>query len=325
MDGLEFLRLLEGKYESIVITGNATLNKAIDSIRLGVKDFFQKPFKPELLLESIYRTKKVLEFQKKHPLEKPLKKPHKHSFLATSKALEESKRQALKVASTDANVMLLGESGVGKEVFAHFIHQHSQRSKHPFIAINMSAIPEHLLESELFGYQKGAFTDATAPKMGLFESAHKGTIFLDEIAEMPIQLQSKLLRVVQEKEITRLGDNKSVKIDVRFISATNANMKEKIAAKEFREDLFFRLQIVPIVIAPLRERVEEILPIAEIKLKEVCDAYHLGSKSFSKNAAKRLLEYSWHGNVRELLGVVERAAILSEGSEIQEKDLFLER
>ncbi len=325
MDGLEFLRLLEGKYESIVITGNATLNKAIDSIRLGVKDFFQKPFKPELLLESIYRTKKVLEFQKKHPLEKPLKKLHKHSFLATSKALEESKRQALKVASTDANVMLLGESGVGKEVFAHFIHQHSQRSKHPFIAINMSAIPEHLLESELFGYQKGAFTDATAPKMGLFESANKGTIFLDEIAEMPIQLQSKLLRVVQEKEITRLGDNKSVKIDVRFISATNANMKEKIAAKEFREDLFFRLQIVPIVIAPLRERVEEILPIAEIKLKEVCDAYHLGPKSFSKNATKRLLEYSWHGNVRELLGVVERAAILSEGAEIQEKDLFLER
>ncbi|GAA8297777.1 transcriptional activator FlgR [Helicobacter pylori] len=325
MDGLEFLRLLESKYESIVITGNATLNKAIDSIRLGVKDFFQKPFKPELLLESIYRTKKVLEFQKKHPLEKPLKKTHKHSFLATSKALEESKRQALKVASTDANVMLLGESGVGKEVFAHFIHQHSQRSKHPFIAINMSAIPDHLLESELFGYQKGAFTDATAPKMGLFESAHKGTIFLDEIAEMPIQLQSKLLRVVQEKEITRLGDNKSVKIDVRFISATNANMKEKIAAKEFREDLFFRLQIVPIVIAPLRERVEEILPIAEIKLKEVCDAYHLGPKSFSKNASKRLLEYSWHGNVRELLGVVERAAILSEGAEIQEKDLFLER
>ncbi len=325
MDGLEFLRLLEGKYESIVITGNATLNKAIDSIRLGVKDFFQKPFKPELLLESIYRTKKVLEFQKKHPLEKPLKKLHKHSFLATSKALEESKRQALKVASTNANVMLLGESGVGKEVFAHFIHQHSQRSKHPFIAINMSAIPEHLLESELFGYQKGAFTDATAPKMGLFESAHKGTIFLDEIAEMPIQLQSKLLRVVQEKEITRLGDNKSVKIDVRFISATNANMKEKIAVKEFREDLFFRLQIVPIVIAPLRERVEEILPIAEIKLKEVCDAYHLGPKSFSKNATKCLLEYSWHGNVRELLGVVERAAILSEGSEIQEKDLFLER
>lgn len=325
MDGLEFLRLLEGKYESIVITGNATLNKAIDSIRLGVKDFFQKPFKPELLLESIYRTKKVLEFQKKYPLEKPLKKPHKHSFLAASKALEESKRQALKVASTDANVMLLGESGVGKEVFAHFIHQHSQRSKHPFIAINMSAIPEHLLESELFGYQKGAFTDATAPKMGLFESANKGTIFLDEIAEMPFQLQSKLLRVVQEKEITRLGDNKSVKIDVRFISATNANMKEKIATKEFREDLFFRLQIVPITIAPLRERVEEILPIAEIKLKEVCDAYHLGPKSFSKNATKRLLEYSWHGNVRELLGVVERAAILSEGAEIQEKDLFLER
>lgn len=325
MDGLEFLRLLEGKYESIVITGNATLNKAIDSIRLGVKDFFQKPFKPELLLESIYRTKKVLEFQKKHPLEKPLKKPHKHSFLATSKALEETKRQALKVASTDANVMLLGESGVGKEVFAHFIHQHSQRSKHPFIAINMSAIPEHLLESELFGYQKGAFTDATAPKMGLFESANKGTIFLDEIAEMPFQLQSKLLRVVQEKEITRLGDNKSVKIDVRFISATNANMKEKIASKEFREDLFFRLQIVPITIAPLRERVEEILPIAEIKLKEVCEAYHLGAKSFSKNATKRLLEYSWHGNVRELLGVVERAAILSERTEIQEKDLFLER
>ena len=176
MDGLEFLRTLNGRYEAIVITGNATLNKAVESIRLGVKDFFQKPFEPELLLEAILRTKKLLEFQKKQKNTPEVSKntskkdasKSKHSFIASSPALEKAKALAQKAALTDASVLLLGQSGVGKEVFANFIHQESSRSQAPFIAINMAAIPEHLLESELFGYEKGAFTDATAPKAGLF-------------------------------------------------------------------------------------------------------------------------------------------------------------
>ncbi|BCZ19857.1 Transcriptional activator of flagella proteins FlgR [Helicobacter sp. NHP19-012] len=322
MDGLEFLRKLEGRFEAIVITGNATLNKAIESIRLGVKDFFQKPFKPELLLESIYRSKKVLEFHKIHPVNKSCKKEF---FIATSQALEAVKKQALKAAITDASVFLQGPSGVGKEVFAHFIHENSKRKGAPFVAINMAAIPEHLLESELFGFEKGAFTDATSAKAGLFESAHKGSVFLDEISEMTLKLQSKLLRAIQEKEIVRLGSHKPIKIDVRFISATNTQILEKIQVKEFREDLFFRLNTIPLKIPPLKERKEEILPLAEWKLQEVLCTYDLGQKCFSEQAKECLLNYTWHGNVRELLSVVERAAILSEGAQISEKDLFLER
>lgn len=330
MDGLEFLRVLDGKYEAIVITGNATLNKAIDSIRLGVKDFFQKPFKPELLLEAIYRSKKLMEF-KNFQNNKPAKtnnaktaSKEKHLFIASSKNLSDAQKIAQKVATTDASVLLLGQSGVGKEVFANFIHQNSHRKNAPFVAINMAAIPEHLLESELFGYEKGAFTDATASKAGLFESADGGSVFLDEIGEMPLSLQSKILRAIQEKEITRLGSAKNIKINVRFISATNADIKKKIQNNEFREDLFFRLQTVPIHIPPLKERKEEIIPLAEWKLENICEQYGFDKKSFSQEAKNCLLSYEWYGNIRELLSVVERATILSETNQIKEADLFLE-
>ncbi|PAF53165.1 AAA family ATPase [Helicobacter sp. 13S00482-2] len=329
MDGLEFLRVLNGRYEAIVITGNATLNKAIESIRLGVKDFFQKPFEPELLLEAIYRSKKLIEFQKNYQ-QKPNspksldKSTQVNEFIATSEALQSVIKMAQKVALTDASVLLLGESGVGKEVFAKFIHNHSPRKQNPFIAINMAAIPDHLLESELFGYEKGAFTDASVSKAGLFECANGGSVFLDEIGEMPLSLQSKLLRAIQEKEITRLGSAKNIKIDVRFISATNANLKQKVQDGEFREDLFFRLQTVPICIPPLKDRIEEILPLAYWKLENVLQQYNFPPKNFSEGAKKKMLEYQWYGNIRELLSVVERATILSEGDFIEEEDLFLE-
>ncbi|MWV61941.1 response regulator [Helicobacter saguini] len=330
MDGLEFLTQLNGRYEAIVITGNATLNKAIESIRLGVKDFFQKPFEPQDLLNAIYRSKKILQFNKEHTSGAKNSgsvanaKKNKKLFKSTSSRLEEAKSLALKVAPTDASVLLLGASGVGKEVFAKFIHENSKRAAAPFLALNMAAIPEHLLESELFGYEKGAFTDATAPKPGLLESAQGGTVFLDEIGEMPLGLQAKLLRALQEKEIIRLGSSKTIKIDVRFISATNANIQEKIANNEFREDLFFRLQTVLIKIPPLRERSEEILPLAQIHLQEVCEAYGFSQKCFDDSAKERLLAYSWPGNIRELLSVVERACILSEGNTITAKDLYLD-
>ncbi|WP_104745247.1 sigma-54-dependent transcriptional regulator [Helicobacter pullorum] len=321
MDGIEFLRTLNGRYEALIITGNATLNKAIDSIRLGVKDFLTKPFDIETLVEAIHRAKKAKEIITKTPKKNMIEQ--KHSFIATSPALQKALNLANKAAKTDASVLLLGESGVGKELFANYIHNNSPRVKAPFVAINMAAIPENLLESELFGYEKGAFTDATEGRAGKFENANGGTIFLDEIGEMPANLQAKLLRVLQEKEVVRLGSNKPIKVDIRFVAATNADIQKKIKKGEFREDLFFRLQTIPINIPALRERLEEIIPLCEWKLEEVDKQYGIGKKKWGKGAKEQLLSYRWPGNIRELLSVVERAAILCENDTIMPEDLFL--
>lgn len=323
MDGIEFLNQLDGKYESIVITGNATLNRAVEALRLGAKDFITKPFEVETLVEAIKRSKKVREVVGTKAILDD-NNDTKRGFLGTSVALEKALIMAKRAAITDASVLLLGESGVGKELFANYIHDNSKRSTAPFIAINMAAIPDNLLESELFGYEKGAFTDAQEARAGKFELANGGTIFLDEMGEMPIKLQAKLLRALQEKEITRLGSSKSIKIDVRVISATNANLKNKIKDGEFREDLYYRLNTIPIHIAPLRERKDEILDIANKILENTCKKYNLDTKRFSNDAQEELLVYAWPGNIRELISVVERAAILSDGVDIHKYDLFLD-
>jgi len=328
MDGLEFIKRLDGKFDVIIMTGNATLNKAIESVRLGVKDFLTKPFDAQTLYEAI---KRVEILRRKLPAAS-LKAAQNGSnlqadstdFVASSPALANALNLASRVAKTDASAMLMGESGVGKELFAKFIHKNSPRKDGPFIAINMAAIPENLIESELFGFEKGAFTDASAMKKGQFELASGGTLFLDEIGEMPLNLQPKLLRAIQEREITRLGATKSIKIDVRIVSATNADLPELIQSGKFREDLFYRLNTVPVAIPPLRERKEEILPIAERFLKQSCEEFNLGAKSFSEAAVKELENYDFPGNIRELISVVQRAAILSEGEEIQPGDLFLQ-
>ncbi|WP_122874389.1 sigma-54-dependent transcriptional regulator [Campylobacter showae] len=328
MDGLEFIKRLDGKFDVIIMTGNATLNKAIESVRLGVKDFLTKPFDAQTLYEAI---KRVEILRRKLPAAS-LKAAQNGSnlqadstdFVASSPALANALNLASRVAKTDASAMLMGESGVGKELFAKFIHKNSPRKDGPFIAINMAAIPENLIESELFGFEKGAFTDASAMKKGQFELASGGTLFLDEIGEMPLNLQPKLLRAIQEREITRLGATKSLKIDVRIVSATNANLPAMISEGKFREDLFYRLNTVPVAIPPLRERKEEILPIAERFLRQSCEEFSLGAKSFSEAAVKELENYDFPGNIRELISVVQRAAILSEDEEIQPGDLFLQ-
>lgn len=320
INGIDFLKKLDGKYEAIIITGYASLGVALDAIRLGVKDFFIKTeLDIDLLVQAIKRTQKEKKIKSKV---KPTKINNEINL--DGKNLDSIKNIALKSAKSDVNVLLLGESGVGKEVFAKFIHNHSARSNEPFVAINMAALPENLLESELFGYEKGAFTDATQAKMGLFELANKGSIFLDEIGDMPIALQAKLLRAIQEKEITRLGGTKSIKINVRFISATNANIYEKMQDHQFREDLFYRLQTIIIEIPPLRERQDEIINIANSHLKEVANIYQCGDKKLSNEAIEALLSYKWPGNIRELLSIIERATILSEGKYITKDDLFLE-
>ena len=319
MDGIEFVKKLNGKFEVIMMTGNATLNRAIDSIRLGVKDFITKPFEIETLIEAIERSRVIREQSKKSPLKKEIKK----EFVANSNSIKQALDIALKVAKTDASVLLLGESGVGKEEFANFIHKNSNRAKQPFVAINMSAIPENLVESELFGYEKGAFTDAVNQKIGLFESANGGTLFLDEIAEMPYHLQAKLLRVLQEKEMFRLGGTKPIKLDIRVISATNKNLKNFIEEGKFREDLFYRLNTIPLNIPPLRERKDDIIPISEMVLDKVIKNYNLDNKVLSDEVKNELLTYEWPGNVRELISVIERAVILSD-KVITPKDLFLD-
>jgi len=321
MDGIEFAKNLDGKFEIIFITGNATLTRAIESIQLGVKDFLLKPFEIETLIAAIERSATV---QKKRPKSSSKCALKSGSLSGTSPALEKLLSHIDKAARTDASIMLLGESGVGKEVFACHIHEKSFRFDKPFIAINMAAIPENLIESELFGFEKGSFTDAVETKMGQFELAQGGTLFLDEIAEMPYPLQAKLLRVLQEREIRRLGSSKSIKIDVRIITATNANLQQNIQEGKFREDLYYRLNTIPLSIPPLRERREEILPIAHSVLEQNCLQYNFGSKTFDDEARAALQLYRWPGNIRELISVVERAAILSDGDSIGVEDLFLE-
>jgi two-component system NtrC family response regulator len=321
MDGIEFVKSLQGKYEVIFITGNATLTRAIESIQLGVKDFLLKPFAIETLIAAIQRSANVQQKVKQSGAKCTLKAG---TFLGTSPALEKLLTYIDKAARTDASVMLLGESGVGKEVFACHIHDKSLRNDKPFIAINMAAIPENLIESELFGFEKGSFTDATETKIGQFELANGGTLFLDEIAEMPYPLQAKLLRVLQEREIRRLGSSKSTKIDVRVITATNANLQQNIQDGKFREDLYYRLNTIPLSIPPLRDRREEIIPIATAILEQNCIQYGFSAKKFDIKAIEALELYTWPGNIRELISVVERSAILSDTNVIGVEDLFLE-
>jgi two-component system, NtrC family, response regulator len=321
MDGIEFVKTLGGRYDVIIMTGNATLSRAIESIQLGVKDFLLKPFEIETLVTAIKRSDQV---QKRIKAAPKRAKASRGGFLAESPALNSLLAMTDRAARTDATVLLMGESGVGKEVFARYIHAQSPRAKKPFVAINMAAIPDNLIESELFGFEKGAFTDAVEAKAGQFEAANGGTVFLDEIGEMPYGVQAKLLRAIQEREVRRLGSSKPISIDIRIVSATNADLARKIAEDAFREDLYYRLNTIPLQIPPLRERQEEILAIAESVLAENCERYGFAPKRFSDDATAQLLEYRWPGNIRELISVVERAAILSEGDEITPDTLFLE-
>ncbi|HIP14415.1 MAG TPA: sigma-54-dependent Fis family transcriptional regulator [Sulfurimonas autotrophica] len=320
MDGIEFIKELNGRYEVIIMTGNATLSRAIESIHLGVKDFLLKPFDIDTLVNAIKREEVVQKVKKSIPKSKQATT----DFLGSSKVLTKVLSIADKASKTDASILLLGESGVGKEVFASYIHKNSLRAKKPFVAINMAAIPENLIESELFGFEKGAFTDAIEAKAGQFELANGGTLFLDEIGEMPYKVQAKLLRALQEKEVRRLGSSKSIKIDVRIISATNANLDEKIKNGEFREDLYYRLNTIPLHIPPLRERKDEILDIAQAMIIQNCQKYGFANKTLSNSAKSELLSYNWPGNIRELLSVVERSVILSENNEIQKDELYLD-
>lgn len=246
-----------------------------------------------------------------------------HTFVGFSEIIQKMLTMAKKIAATDSSVLLLGESGVGKELFAEQIHIHSNRSTKPLIRVNCAALPDHLLESELFGHVKGAFTDAVHDRRGRFELADEGTIFLDEIGEIPINLQTKLLRVIENKKFEKVGSSESTTVDVRIVAATNKNLEEAIKDGSFRKDLYYRLNVLPLSIPPLRDRKDDIPPLADFFLKKTNREIKKQIEGFTEDALEELLSYSWPGNVRELQNAVERAAVLCSDKYISSKDLFL--
>ncbi|HHJ13531.1 MAG TPA: sigma-54-dependent Fis family transcriptional regulator [Gammaproteobacteria bacterium] len=312
MDGHALLRAVKSRQPELpvlLMTAYGTIEKAVQAMHAGAADYLVKPFDAEVLVEMIRRHLPAVDSDEGVVAEDPV----------TRKLASVARR----VAATDATVMISGESGSGKEVFARLIHQHSARAQAPFVAINCAAIPENMLEASLFGYEKGAFTGAYQSRAGKFEQAQGGTLLLDEISEMDLGLQAKLLRVLQEREVERLGGREPIALDVRVLATTNRNMREEVAAGRFREDLFYRLNVFPLHLAPLRERKADILPLANRLIRRYCPEGR-SLPHLSKAAQQALLDHHWPGNVRELDNVIQRALILLNGQQIEAQDLCFE-
>lgn len=320
-DGIEVLKTTKAESPLtpvIVMTAFGTIETAVNAMKEGAFDFITKPFDTDHLLLLI---KRALETQRLRTENILLKDELASKFgipkiIGKSGGISEVAQKVQKVAPAKTTVFLLGESGTGKELFARAIHNLSPRREYPFVPINCAAIPRELLESELFGHEKGSFTGADARKPGKFELADRGTIFLDEIAEMDLSLQAKILRVIQEGEIERVGGIKSIKIDVRIVAASNKDIEKAVEEKLFREDLFYRLNVFPIVIPPLRERKDDIPLLVEYCINKYCIELKTTLKSISKDALDLLMNYPWKGNVRELENCIERAIILCDGDNI---------
>ena len=327
VDGLEILRVakeVDSETPVIFMTAYGSIEIAVEAMKNGAYDFMPKPVDINYLLLLVNRIKSSQQLRNENMI---LKEEFSRilgfpRILGGDRSLQEITLALQKAAPTDATVLITGESGTGKELFARAIHQLSPRKDAPFVAVNCAAIPEPLLENELFGHEKGAFTGALNRKLGKFELAQGGTIFLDEIGEMPIPLQAKLLRVLQEKEFDRVGGTTPVQVDIRVLAATNRNLEQLVADKQFREDLFFRLSVFPIHIPPLRQRKTDIPMLAEHFVEQFCRELKRGKLKLSVAAMRKLMEYSWPGNVRELQNCLERAAILADGNVVQEKDIL---
>lgn len=313
--GLTLLKTLREHYPNIpvlMMTAYATVHAAVEAIRLGAIDYLAKPFSPEVLLNTVSRYVSAEPIASFEPI---VAAPSSKQLLTL----------CAKVARTDASVMITGPSGSGKEVLARYIHQLSERSGGPFVAINCAAIPENMLESTLFGYEKGAFTGAINGCPGKFEQAQHGTILLDEITEMDLNLQAKLLRVLQEREVERLGSRKTIKLDLRVLATSNRNLKQAVEQGRFREDLYYRLNVFPLSWPALCERPQDIVPLAQHLLQRHCRETGRAVVQLSDAAALLLSRYSWPGNVRELDNVIQRALIICQGNSIDTDDILLEQ
>ncbi|HEX2279213.1 MAG TPA: sigma-54 dependent transcriptional regulator [Candidatus Tectomicrobia bacterium] len=314
-DGLEVLRAARGhcpEASVILLTAYAGWESAKEAMRLGAFDYFEKGKEPD---EFLHRVDKALEETGLRRENENLRRQVRERYslpgiIGHSKEMQQALDLVMRVAPTDATILIQGESGTGKEVIAKAIHHTSPRAQHAFVAVNCGALPEPLLESEIFGHVKGAFTGATVHKKGLFEDAHGGTFFLDEIGDMPLSLQVKFLRVLQEGEIRRVGSNQATTVDVRVLAATNRDLGQLMQQGQFREDLYYRLNVIPLVLPPLRERREDIPALAEHFLRRFGDKQHR-PLSLTASAVERLLRYPWPGNVRELENAMERTAILA--------------
>lgn len=328
MEGLEVLKKVKAYSDEIIpimVSGQEEVEVVVQGYKAGARDYIiKKDNSVQELVDSIHKVSGNVSLRKEvEDLRTKIFDREKYNeLIGESKPILEVLRLMQKVENTDIMVLVTGESGTGKEIVAENIHYNSARRKRPFVTVNMPAIPEELVESELFGHEKGAFTGANSRRIGKFEEADKGTIFLDEIGEMNLDIQSKLLRVLQEKKITRVGGNKEIKLDVRVIAATNRNLQKMIQEGQFREDLFYRLQGFLIHLPPLRERGNDIILLANHFLEEFSKSYKVEKKKFSKEAISSLLSHEWPGNVRELRSVIERAVLIAEGQEITTEDLI---
>ena len=329
MNGLEFLQAVKRANAAIpvvMMTAYGSVENAVEAMKEGASDFVLKPFSIE---EIKLIVRKELEVQRLHEENRQLREAlgHRYQFeniVANSPTMQEVLATVEQVAPTNATVLLGGESGVGKDMIARAIHQHSHRVNGPFVKINCTAIPENLLESELFGYEKGAFTGAVTAKPGKFELADKGTIFLDEIGDMPGSLQVKLLRVLQEREFERLGGTKTIKVDVRVVAATNQDLRAALEQGTFREDLYYRLNVVPISIPPLREHKEDIPYLVDHFIKRFAESSGKSIEGITPDAMKLLVDFHWPGNVRELENIIERAVVMTAGPRIDAGDIRLD-
>ncbi len=323
IDGMGILEIIKKENENIpviMLTAHGNTEKAVQAIKMGAYDFLDKPPNLDKLLISLKNALHLKELQEEKKEWECLSR-EKEKLLGESKAMQELKETIEKVAPLNTRVLIMGESGTGKELAAIAIHNRSVRKGKAFVKVNCAAIPAELFESEFFGHEKGAFTSAISRKIGKFEKANNGTLFLDEVAEIPIHLQPKILRAIQNGEIQRLGSDKEIYVDVRIIAATNKDLEKEIKAGRFREDLYYRLNVFPIRVPPLREHKEDIPLLADHFVKQICYENNFKLKKITKEAMRLLILYDYPGNIRELRNIIERLIILTSAEEITEQDV----
>ncbi len=330
--GLEVLRQVKEiapETMVIIITAFGSIENAVEAMRIGAYNYLIKPFSPDTIEAVIAKAQEYMKLVEENRfLRKEVSKSRlkgQKQVIAESKVMKRILSDLKRVSMSPASVLILGESGTGKEVVASYIHYNSYRRENSFVRVNCAAIPDTLVESEFFGHEKGAFTGANNKRLGRFEMANQGTLLLDEVTEIPFNLQAKLLRAIQEQEFERVGGSKSIQVDLRIVSTSNRNMREAIEDRVFREDLYYRLNVVPIHLPALRERREDILPLANFFLEQAMVENHKNGKRFSLDAQKALLGYSWPGNIRELANIIERSVVMDFSDLIEKEHLYLER
>ncbi len=323
MDGLEALKIIKTETPQvpvIMMSGHGTIETAVKATKLGAFDFIEKPISLEKVVLLVNHALALVRLEEENRFLKQ-KVTSAYELIGQSKTILELKEMIRIVAPTNAWILIMGENGTGKELVARSIHYQSKRARRPYIEVNCAAIPEELIESELFGHEKGSFTGAAAKKRGKFELAHEGTLFLDEVADMSLKAQAKILRILQEKKFERVGGNKFIDTDVRVLAATNKDLEKEMEAERFRQDLYYRLNVIPLTIAPLRDRKEDIPILAAQFVNDFCAKEGVEPKAISDDAIDVFMEHNWPGNVRELKNIMERLVIMTQGAAITADDI----